>query len=137
MCWSNYIAIPIVLKKPLKVYKVGKLTTSGSFKSPYQNFVYNKSKTVPTVEIDLKFTRYHTFKIFDPSWVRDSFCINEGYHSYLTKKMARYRRAQYEEVGMFEIPAGSTIYVNYKYEEVVSTDIKYLGLLECRHSCDK
>lgn len=22
MCWSNYMATPIVLKKPLKVYKV-------------------------------------------------------------------------------------------------------------------
>lgn len=30
----------------------------------------------------------------------------------------------------FEIPAGATIYVNYKRREVVSTDIKYLGLLE-------
>lgn len=33
------------------------------------------------------------------------------------------------EIGIFEIPAGATIYVNYKCREVVSTDIKYLGLL--------
>lgn len=30
MCWSNYMATPIVLKKPLKVYKVGKLATLGT-----------------------------------------------------------------------------------------------------------
>lgn len=27
MCWSNYMATPIVLKKPLKVYKVGTAKT--------------------------------------------------------------------------------------------------------------
>lgn len=31
MCWSNYIATPIVLEKPLRVYKVGKLATLGIF----------------------------------------------------------------------------------------------------------
>ena len=35
-----------------------------------------------------------------------------------------------DKIGIFEIPAGATIYVNYKRREVVSTDIKYLGLLK-------
>lgn len=39
MCWSNYMAIPIVLKKPLRVYKVGTLTVLGGFISLYQNFI--------------------------------------------------------------------------------------------------
>lgn len=44
--------------------------------------------------------------------------------------MAKCSRDEYDEIGIFEIPAGATIYVNYKRREVVSTDIKYLGLLE-------
>lgn len=33
-------------------------------------------------------------------------------------------------IGIFEIPVGATVYINYAHREVVSTDIKYLGLLE-------
>lgn len=51
MCWSNYIATPIVLKKPLRVYKVGMSIPTDKFISLYQDFVYYKSRTVPTVEI--------------------------------------------------------------------------------------
>lgn len=129
MCWSNYIVTPIVLKKPLRVYKVGTLTTLGGFKSLYHKFMYLKSKAVPTVKINPEFTKYCTFSPLDKSWMYNAFCINEGYHSYLTKEMAKHRRNTYEEIGIFEIPSGATIYVNYRYEEVVSTDIKYLGLL--------
>ena len=130
MCWSNYIATPIVLKKPLRVYKVGTLTILGGFRSLYHNFVYHRSKVVPTVAIDLELTTYSSFSYLDKCWIRDTFRINKGYHSYLTKKMAEHLRDSYEEIGIFEIPSGATIYVNYRYEEVVSTDIKYLGLLE-------
>lgn len=130
MCWSNYIATPIVLKKPLRVYKVGTLTILGGFRSLYHNFVYLKSKAVPTVKINLEFMKYYTFSPLDKSWMHNAFCINEGYHSYLTKEMAKNSRNTCEEIGIFEIPSGATIYVNYRYEEVVSTDIKYLGLLE-------
>ena len=35
-----------------------------------------------------------------------------------------------DEIGIFEIPAGATIYVNYRNREIVSTNIRYLGLLE-------
>lgn len=44
--------------------------------------------------------------------------------------MAKCNKDEIDEIGIFEIPAGATIYVNYKRREVVSTDIKYLGLLE-------
>ena len=130
MCWSNYMAIPIVLKKPLRVYKVGTSTIFGGFRSLYHNFMYRRSKVMPTVEINPELTQYNTFSPLDKCWTRSTFCINEGYHSYLTKKMAKHMREAHEEIGIFEIPAGATIYVNYRSREVVSTDIKYLGLLE-------
>ena len=37
MCWENNIAIPLILKKPLIVYKVGTSTTSDNFISLYQD----------------------------------------------------------------------------------------------------
>lgn len=131
MCWTNYIAIPLVLKKPLKVYKVGMSTTSDNFISLYQDFIYYKSQTMPTVKINPEFIRCPP--IFGPQdelWSYDNFYIYEGYHSYLTEEMAKLSRDEYDDIGIFEIPAGATIYVNYKLREVVSTDIKYLGLLE-------
>lgn len=57
MCWSNNTATPVVLKKPLRVYKVGTSTTSGNFISLYQDFIYYKSRTVPTVKITPEFTK--------------------------------------------------------------------------------
>ena len=131
MCWSNYIAIPIVLKKPLRVYKVGTLTYLGGFISLFQDCMYHKCQTMPTVEIDPEFNRFHTAAgLFDPVWYYDHFHINKGYHSYLTKEIAKRGINPYEEIGVFEIPSGATIYVNHRYKEVVSTDIRYLGLLE-------
>lgn len=131
MCWTNTIAIPIVLKKPLKVYKIGTATILGGFISLYQNFMYCKSQTVPTVKINPEFIRVHPPLPFtDALWDYDRFYIYEGYHSYLTKKMAKRNSDKYDEIGIFEIPAGATIYVDYKHGEVVSTDIKYLGVPE-------
>ena len=131
MCWSNYMAIPIVLKKPLRVYKVGTATTLGTFISLYQDTWYHKSRTMPTVEITPKFKRsYNVPRFLWEILGRDTFDIYEGYHSYLTEDMANYKMCQYEVIGIFEIPAGATIYVNYHRKEVVSTNIKYLGLLE-------
>ena len=46
--------------------------------------------------------------------------------------MAKCNMDEYDDIGIFEIPAGATIYVNYKLREVVSTNIKYLGLLELK-----
>lgn len=130
MCWSNYMATPIVLKKPLIVYKVGTVSILGGFISLYRDFRYRKSQTMPTVEINPKFERYFSLIPISALWNYDTFYIHRGYHSYLTKEMAKFRKDEYDEIGIFEIPAGATIYVNYKLREVVSTDIKYLGLLE-------
>ena len=116
MCWSNYIVIPIVLKKPLRVYKVGTLTVLGDFTSAYLNCIYNKYNIMPTVEINPEFIKYSTFSSLDKSLVPNFFCINEGYHSYLTKEMAKCIRYTYEKIGIFEIPSGATIYVNHRYK---------------------
>lgn len=126
MCWTNTIAIPLVLKKPLIVYKVGTSSIFGGFISLYRDFMYRESQTMPTVKINPEFI----FGPRDVLWNYDNFYIYEGYHSYLTEEMAKCSRDEYDEIGIFEIPAGATIYVNYRRREVVSTDIKYLGLLE-------
>lgn len=132
MCWANCMAIPIVLKKPLRVYKVGKITTLGIFISLYQNFRYYKSQIMPTVKISPKFERNNYFAIgyFGELWKYDRFYINKGYHSYLTEERAKSSMYSSGKIGIFEIPAGATVYVNYRHREVVSTDIKYLGLLK-------
>ena len=57
MCWSDNKAIPIVLKKPLRVYKLGTLTVLGNFISLYQQTWYRKNKIMPTVEIRPEFMR--------------------------------------------------------------------------------
>ena len=130
MCWSNYMATPIVLKKPLKVYKVGASTVLGDFISLYRNFMYRESQTMPTVKINPEFTRCPPiFGHQDGLWSYDNFHIYKGYHSYLTEEMAKSNMYS-GKIGVFEIPAGATIYVNYRFREVVSTDIKYLGLLK-------
>lgn len=126
MCWTNTIAIPLVLKKPLIVYKVGTSSIFCGFISLYRDFRYREFQTMPTVKINPEFV----FGPRDEPWSYDNFYIYEGYYSYLTEEMAKCSRDEYDEIGIFEIPAGATIYVNYKRREVVSTDIKYLGLLE-------
>lgn len=130
MCWTNYMAIPLVLKKPLRVYKVGTVSICG-FISLYRDFRYLESQTMPTVKINPEFIRYYpTIRLL--SWLNDNFHIYKGYHSYLTKEIAKCNKDEYDDIGIFEISAGATIYVNYKLREVVSTDIKYLGLLELK-----
>ena len=69
MCWSNYMATPIVLKKPLRVYKVGTSTIFDNFISLFKDYVYHKCQTMPTVEIDPKFERIY------PAWYFDYFYI--------------------------------------------------------------
>ena len=130
MCWANCIATPIVLKKPLRVYKVGTLSILGGFISLFRDFRYRESQTMPTVKINPKFKRNSYFAIgLGELWKCDRFYINEGYHSYLTEGMAKSNMYS-SKIGIFEIPAGATVYINYTCKEVVSTDIKYLGLLE-------
>lgn len=131
MCWTNCMAIPIVLKKPLRVYKVGTSSIFCGFISLYRDFIYRESQTMPTVKINPEFIRgLHIFRSQGKLWIYDNFYIYEGYHSYLTKEIAKLRSKEYNNIGIFEIPDGATIYVNYRSREVVSTDIKYLGKLE-------
>ena len=130
MCWSNYMAIPIILKKPLRVYKVGTASIFGGFISLYRDFRYRESQTMPTIKINPEFTRRCIFVPGYKPQMWDNFYIHEGYHSYLTKKIAKFNSGEYDEIGIFEIPAGATVYINYRHKEVVSTNIKYLGLLE-------
>ena len=131
MCWSNYMATPIVLKKPLRVYKVGTVSILGGFISLFRDFMYRESQTMPTVKINPEFIRCPP--IFGPQnelWSYDNFYIYEGYHSYLTEKMAKCSRNEYDDIGIFEIPAGATVYINFRHREMVSTNIKYLGSLK-------
>ena len=130
MCWSNYIAIPLVLKKPLRVYKVGTLSIFCGFISLYRDFRYRESQTMPTVKINPEFTRCNLFVPGYKPQMWDTFYIHEGYHSYLTEEMAKCNMDEYDDIGIFEIPAGSTVYINFRHREVVSTNIRYLGLLE-------
>ena len=116
MCWNGHSGQKKVAEKDIEVYKIGRVRDN-RFICEFRNFSYKKG--VPNKELVLKETR----------WM-GSISINEGYHSYLTEEMAKCSRDEYDEIGIFEIPAGATIYVNYKRREVVSTDIKYLGLLE-------
>ena len=131
MCWTNYIAIPLVLKKPLRVYKVGTLSIFCGFISLYRDFRYRESQTMPTVKINPEFIRCPPiFGHQNELWSYDNFYIYEGYHSYLTEEIAKWNKEEYDDIGIFEIPADTTVYVNFRHKEVVSTDIRYLGLLE-------
>ena len=131
MCWTHYMAIPLILKKPLRVYKVGTISSFGGFISLYRDFRYPESQTMPTVKINPEFERNSCFAIrLVGLWKCDRFYIYKGYHSYLTKEMAKCNKDEYDDIGIFEIPTGATVYINFRHREVVSTDIKYLGLLE-------
>jgi hypothetical protein len=124
MCW---IGPAKIAERDIVVYKLGYvIETTKEFRSLYQNYTYypkelNKAVTLVPVIYTTEVSK------LQPS---ETGMIYEGYHSYLTKKMAKLSRDEYDDIGIFEIPAGATIYVNYKLREVVSTDIKYLGLLE-------
>ena len=131
MCWSNYMVTPIVLKKPLRVYKVGTVSIFGGFISLYRDFRYHEFQTLHIIKINPKFERVSsTMGWLEELWNYDCFYIHEGYHSYLTEEMAKCSKDEYDDIGIFEIPAGATVYVNFRHKEVVSTNIKYLGELE-------
>ena len=127
------MAIPLVLKKPLRVYKVGTSSIFCGFISLFRDFRYRESQTMPTVKINPEFTRCPPiFGHQDGLWSYDNFHVHKGYHSYLTEEIAKCSRSEYDDIGIFEIPAGATIYVNYRFREVVSTDIRYLEKLELK-----
>ena len=124
------MATPIVLKKPLRVYKVGTVSTFGGFISLFRDFRYRESQTMPTVKINSEFSRRPLFVPGYKPQMWDTFYIHKGYHSYLTEEMAKCSKDEYDDIGIFEIPAGATVYINFRHREVVSTDIRYLGLLK-------
>ena len=124
------MATPIILKKPLRVYKVGTVSTFGGFISLYRDFRYYESKVMPTIKINPEFNRCHLFVPGYKPQMWDTFYIHKGYHSYLTEEMAKCSKDEYDDIGIFEIPAGATVYINFRHREVVSTDIRYLGLLK-------
>ena len=124
------MAIPIVLKKPLRVYKVGTVSTFGGFISLFRDFRYYESKVMPTVKINSEFNRCHLFVPGYKPQMWDTFYIHKGYHSYLTEEMAKCSKDEYDDIGIFEIPAGATVYINFRHREVVSTNIRYLGSLK-------
>lgn len=121
MCWIGTSSAKIA-EKDIVVYKIGKVLNN-KFRSLYQNYIYGVKEL--NAKISLR-------PASDWDYLPHSL-IWEGYHSYLTEETAKYVRDMWntpEEIGIFEVPVGATIYVNYKLREVVSTDIKYLGVLE-------
>ena len=123
MCWSNYMATPIVLKKPLRVYKVGTSTTFDNFISLFQDYVYHKCQTMPTVEINPELTQYNTFSPLDKCWTRSTFCINEGYHSYLDQAVAKYKIQNSDTFILKCIIPKGTKYAENRDGELVSSTI--------------
>lgn len=121
MCWVSAEATQKVAEKDFYVYKIGQVLKDGTFVSHYKYFKY-----VPK-------TRNKTISLIVQVPCRSVHIIQQGYHSYLTEETAKYVRDIWNtpgEIGIFEVPIGATIYVNYKLREVVSTDIKYLGVLK-------
>lgn len=132
MCWIGKYA-PRVARRDITVYKLGRILEN-KFISLYQDYTYeirgvNEEITLIS-RVNPEFIGIGTPLSLDALWDYDNFYINEGYHSYLTEEMARWNSEEFDDIGIFEIPVGATIYVNYICQEVVSTDIKYLGLLK-------
>lgn len=123
MCWFREELIPIVLKKPLKVYKIGTIVAGTIFETPYRHFKYMEGFNYPTLELipDLKSDRKGTYY----------FRIFKGYHAYTSlyraKKEFHNTILTCTTVGLFEIPKGATVYINFREEIVVSSNIKYLS----------
>lgn len=125
MCWTgDDTAVRKIAKRDFYVYKIGRVSDKG-FNSLYQNFIYIPGVLNEKVKIRPIIHNYSIHKLLEEQYG----VIYEGYHSYLTEEIAKGRMYS-AEIGIFEIPVGATVYINYAYREVVSTDIKYLGLLE-------
>ena len=123
MCWVGRCDVKIA-KRDFYVYKIGRVSDKG-FNSLYQNFIYIPGVLNEKVKIRPIIHNSSIHKLLEEQYG----VIYEGYHSYLTEEIAKGRMYS-AEIGIFEIPVGATVYINYAYREVVSTDIKYLGLLE-------
>ena len=149
MCWSNYMATPIVLKKPLRVYKVGTSSIFGGFISLHRDFRYRESQTMPTVKINPEFTRCNLFVPGYKPQMWDTFYIHEGYHSYSSvnfvcdsivegilggyvktiqcgNRKGTFRVDNPLYLATFIIPSGSVYFINEE-DVIVSNMIKYTG----------
>lgn len=116
MCWVGRCDVKIA-KRDFYVYKIGRVSDKG-FNSLYQNFIYIPGVLNEKVKIRPIIYNYSIHKLLEEQYG----VIYEGYHSYLTEEMAK-GRMYCAEIGIFEIPVGATVYINYAYREVVSTDI--------------
>lgn len=122
MCWiSNKKPEPIILKQPLIVYKIGYTIGKKFYPLFYTRYEYTLGVEHPKINIQPQSQQY-----------LGSICyiIERGYHSYSSIKRAN-ELVQYDlNIGRFEIPSGSVIYFNKFREEIVSSSIKYLGILK-------
>lgn len=118
MCWiSNKKPEPIILKQPLIVYKIGYTIGKKFYPLFYTKYEYTLGVEHPKINIQ-------------PQLGSIYYIIEKGYHSYSSIKRA-YEIAKYDlNIGRFEIPSGSIIYFNKVREEIVSSSIKYLGILK-------
>lgn len=146
MCWvetKNNINVQIAYKD-FKVYKIVLDASKQSCKSIVRGFNYTVDTlyNIPTIESEVIDPYYGKIKIEKAyhSYTGIHFICDSSYriHTEITKcKDLLFGKQRvcipFENEGYiatFIIPKGATVYINYAYREVVSTDIKYLGLLE-------
>lgn len=111
---------PIVLDKPMIVYKYGSIYRDKYFR-PYYQYSFCYTQYVPTEQIPL---RYGCFLDRNHPYRKYAFSVQEGYHAYTSPNQPQY--SQISELGKFLIPAGSNVYYG-DCEEVVADRIVYLG----------
>ena len=116
---------PLVAPRPIRVVKLLRKTDGGAFISPVRKHPYHLDAENPKVNL-----------------IPDKGnCINEGYHAYLNEQtiLNLYREFKFKTikgltlktpyiVGVFEIPLGTTYFVNSR-NEVVSENIIFRSTL--------
>lgn len=150
MCWrSNDTVIKKVAERDFYVYKIGKIVWNNIFISDIRGYNYAPkcpNRIVPLVPYNLCVNSYiidrgyHSYKwiALEDTYPNERCLCLGNYNSALKENISLYKGCciatfivpEGAEIGIFEIPVGATVYINYAYREVVSTDIKYLGLLE-------
>lgn len=110
---------PLVAPRPIRVVKLLRKTDEGAFISPIKKYPYHLGAENPKVRLS-------------PD---KGNCINEGYHAYLNEQtiLNLYRNYGFKNVkelekktpytvGVFEIPPGTTYFINSR-NEVVSENL--------------
>lgn len=116
---------PLVAPRPIRVVKLLRKTDEGAFISPVKKYSYHMNAENPKI----------------PLSPDKGNCISEGYHAYLNEQtiLNLYRNFGFKSikelekktpyiVGEFEIPFGSTYFVNSR-NEVVSENIIFRSVL--------